>query len=441
MPNRALTSLQFIEPMAYRKQQNLNEWVDMLHSIYGLSQNYARTQYEILAHLSEVTGTFGKYLFKLQQSDKAIEFLPKMFGWAVALLKKVRGDKGNYEDVILTKYPGVCPYCTNAPCRCEPGKKQPINLDAVREANNRVGPRQNRSLNGLQAMFRNIYEPSWMISDKESGSVEAIAALQKMHTRLIEEMSEVGEAVRFEHLYPSNFDNELADYTAWLFAIVSSLHKATHGLRDIFLIEDVFWPAYPGICTVCMLDICDCRPSPVRELMSKPSLKDLRYTDGLTQAGNKSHYDRDLGDVESGALPLPTPICCIRIDVDDFKKFNEAPFDHNVGDEALKHLVNIIRQKIRTRDRLYRVGGDEFVVLCPDLSPQEANGMMARIAATLKIRPVIASGKDGAKPPTINLSVGIAEAHELPRIREILKNADAAAGESKANGKDRITAV
>jgi hypothetical protein len=42
--------------MPYHKHQNLNSWVDMLHSIYGLSQNYARTEYEILAHLSEVTG-------------------------------------------------------------------------------------------------------------------------------------------------------------------------------------------------------------------------------------------------------------------------------------------------------------------------------------------------------------------------------------------------
>lgn len=97
----------------------------MLHSIYGLSQNYARTQYEILAHLSEVTGTFGKYLFKLRQPDKAIEFLPKMFGWAVALLKKVRGERANYEDIILTKYPGVCSYCTSIPCKCQPGTSNP----------------------------------------------------------------------------------------------------------------------------------------------------------------------------------------------------------------------------------------------------------------------------------------------------------------------------
>jgi diguanylate cyclase (GGDEF)-like protein len=425
--------------MAYRKQQTLNEWVEMLHAIYGLSQNYARTQYEILAHLSEVTGNFGKYLFKLQQPDKAIQFLPKMFGWTAALLKKVRSDRANYEEIILTKYPGVCSYCTNAPCKCERGKKRPVDPDAVRDAYNRIAPGQDRSLNGFQILFRKIYEPSWLIKDAAPGSVEALDALQKMHTRLIEEMSEVGEAVRFEHLYPSNFDNELADYTAWLFALVSSMHKTIQPARDVFLIEDLFWPAYPGICTVCMLDICDCRPGPVRELMSKPSLRDLRYTDGLTQAGNKTLYDRHLAEIESGALPLPIPISCVRIDIDDFKRFNEAPFDHGVGDEALKHLVNVIRQKTHTRDRLYRVGGDEFVLLCPDLSSQEAEGMMTRVAATLKNKQVPATGKDGARPPFMTLSIGIVEAKETAIIGEALKTADTAAGRSKAHGKDRIT--
>src|SRR5712664_2225879 len=89
----------------YHKEQDLNEWTKMLHSIYGLSQNYARTEYEILAHLSEVTGAFGKFLLKLKDGDRAREFLPKMFGWAVALAKKVKGDKANLEDILLTKYP------------------------------------------------------------------------------------------------------------------------------------------------------------------------------------------------------------------------------------------------------------------------------------------------------------------------------------------------
>jgi diguanylate cyclase (GGDEF)-like protein len=411
----------------------------MLHSIYGLSQNYARTQYEIFAHISEVTGAFGKYMFKLRQPDQAMVFLPKMFGWSVALLKKVRGERANYEDVILTKYPGVCAYCTTSPCQCQPGVKVAIDADRVRDAYSRTAPGQDRTLNGFQGMLRSIYERSWGIRDARPGTIEAVEILRTIHTRLIEEMSEVGEAVRFEHLYPSNFDNELADYTAWLFALISCMHKASEGSRDIVLVEDLLWSAYPGICTVCMLDICDCRPSPVRELLSKPSLMVLRFTDGLTQAGNRTLYEQDVAEISHGALPLPTPLACVRIDVDNFKQFNEQPFNHAVGDEALKHVVNIVRQKIRARDRLYRVGGDEFAILCPDLSSQEAAGMMSRVAAGLRTRRVSARGQGGVEPPHITLSVGIAETDDIHSIADVFAEADRAAGRSKSDGKDRVT--
>ena len=136
-------------------------------------------------------------------------------------------------------------------------------------------------------------------------------------------------------------------------------------------------------------------------------------------------------------LLLPGPISCIRIDIDDFKKFNEHPFDHAVGDEALKHLVNIVRQKVRTRDRVYRLGGDEFAVLCPDLSVNEAQGMMSRVSATLKQRPVPLHVA-GHIPP-LTLSVGIAECNDSVQIKHIFDLADRAAIQSKINGKDRIT--
>ena len=411
----------------------------MLHSIYGWSQNYARTEFEILAHLSEVTGAFGKFMFKLKQPERAKEFLPKMFGWAVALSKKVKGEKTNLEEILLTKYPCVCPYCVGAPCQCVAGKKVPINEEKVRAAYFRGAASQGRSLNDFQVMFRKIYEHSWGLASLQSGSPEALSALQNVYTRLIEEISELGESVRFFHLYPSNFDNELADYLAWMFALVTSMHKASSAGDTPILAEDLLWPAYPGICMVCMLDICDCRPSPVRELLSKPSLRDLEFVDGLTHASNRARFESDMVAVGRGSLPLPLPITCVQIDLDNFKNFNLPPFDHSVGDAALMHLVTVLRQKIRNRDRIYRVGGDEFAVPCPDLSALEANGMMARVASALRERPVPSVGTDGSKPQIITLSVGIAECRNPVDIKETFVRADSEAIQSKKDGRDRIT--
>jgi diguanylate cyclase (GGDEF)-like protein len=417
------------------KEQALNDWAKMLHSIYGLSQNYARTEFEILAHLSEVTGAFGKFLFKLRQPDRAQQFLPKMFGWAVALSKKVEGDKANLEEIILTKYPSTCPYCLHVPCACTPGKEQSIDRAKVRDAYLHNAPGQGRTLNDLQIMFQRIYENTWGLANVEPGSSQALSALQRMFTRLIEETSEIGESVRFVHLYPSNFDNEIADYLAWVFGLTSSIHKAYPDHREPLRAEELFWPAYPGVCTVCWLEVCDCRPSPVRELLSKPSLRDPPFIDGLTHANNRAAFDRDLAAVTGSSLPLPTPIACIRLDVDDFKKFNLK--HHNVGDAALKHLVAVVRQKIRNSDRIYRVGGDEFAIMCPDLSDLEANGMMNRTAIALKEKTIPGVESYGVQPP-ITLSVGIAECHDRSQIKNGFDQAEKAAVQSKTSGKDKI---
>jgi hypothetical protein len=68
----------------------------------------------------------------------------------------------------------------------------------------------------LSYISKNI-QRSWGLADLPPESPEALVALQKIYARIIEETSEVGESVRFVHLYPSNFDNELADYLAWFF--------------------------------------------------------------------------------------------------------------------------------------------------------------------------------------------------------------------------------
>jgi hypothetical protein len=74
---------------AYSRGQRLNDYHEMLHTIYGSTQNYAKSKYEVLSHLSEVCGIAGKHILKKRDLDQAIRFMPKIFGWACALLKIV----------------------------------------------------------------------------------------------------------------------------------------------------------------------------------------------------------------------------------------------------------------------------------------------------------------------------------------------------------------
>ncbi|MBU3112708.1 GGDEF domain-containing protein [Clostridium lacusfryxellense] len=65
-------------------------------------------------------------------------------------------------------------------------------------------------------------------------------------------------------------------------------------------------------------------------------------------------------------------------DIDDFKKINDS-FGHNQGDELLKNIGNILRLNIRKVDTVFRIGGDEFVIIFPNTTIEEAKTICSRI--------------------------------------------------------------
>jgi len=426
--------------MLYSKSQKLNDWSEMIGKIYDGTQNYSKSTYEIHSHLTEVSGAFGKMLFKKNDYQEALLFLPKMFAWAIALFRKVKGPDADLQEALLIKYPKVCSYCLKAPCECWTKEKPEVNVEEVNKFYLHSYSSQNKSINGIQLMFRNIYGESWGLDNPKSDyNTTPIEAMRSMYTRMIEELSETAEAIRFHHLYPSNFNNELADYFAWWFALVTNFNRLYNDKRNSLLAEDILWAAYPGFCLACGLRPCDCRPGPVRALLSKPSLNDLALIDGLTQAENQTSFDNHTKEIKSKQFPVVLPIACVRIDVDDFKKFNNE-ISHFAGDDALKTIVTVLRQKVRTRDRVFRVGGDEFAVICHDLSALEAEGMMKRFSDFLKTKLIKGKNSQGEEiEKNITLSIGIATCREHTQIVEAFKQADEAAIRSKKNGKDKIT--
>lgn len=87
--------------------------------------------------------------------------------------------------------------------------------------------------------------------------------------------------------------------------------------------------------------------------------------DGLTGVPNRAAFKTFIGDaLRSGD---GTPVGLLHIDLDNFKAVNDT-HGHSGGDAVLTHTADVIRQNIRDSDLLARVGGDEFVVVCPQTS-------------------------------------------------------------------------
>lgn len=419
--------------MQFQKTQSLNVWVEMLDAIYTGSQNYSKTPFEIHAHLTEVCGVFARHYFKRSDSAEAAKFLPKIFAWTVALLKKVRPEKSNLEEIVLRKFPNCCPYCLTKPCECWAGEKPTLREQQLREAYYQRCPSVKRSLNDFQFMFREIYESSWKGAYGAAKGDDDI--LVRLFVRLIEEVAEVGEAIRFHHLYPENLDNEIADLLAWWFAIVSMLPSMD---GSTLLAEDCLWRAYPGHCSDCQLIPCLCRPGPVRQLMSRPIPGHSHRFDALTSLLNQAAYKEDLEIFSAGDAMLAAPSACARLDVDNFKSVNDT-HGHDAGDEALRHIASVLRRTVRERDRVYRISGDEYGVLFSSFTEEEAFGAMRRVQSALADIPVRWVGREGVREFNVSVSIGVAEVVMPDGIKAAFQRADEAAYLSKKAGKARVT--
>ncbi len=149
----------------------------------------------------------------------------------------------------------------------------------------------------------------------------------------------------------------------------------------------------------------------------------LAHYDALTQAGNRTLFERDIKnagenrDVQS----------MLMVDLDGFKTINDC-FGHGVGDEILREAAQRIRFGIGDEGMLYRLGGDEFGIVVKEGEISAANDIADRVIELFNI-PFKAHGK----PMRLGASIGIAR-FEHTEIATALGNADLAMYEAKRAG-------
>ena len=126
-----------------------------------------------------------------------------------------------------------------------------------------------------------------------------------------------------------------------------------------------------------------------------------------------------------------TPLSIAFIDLDNFKQINDA-YGHEAGDQALEAASGSLRTAIRSGDMLVRWGGEEFVVILPGATSDEAQQVMERLRANgLGKRP------DGS---LLTASIGIAERIQdhAEDCRQLVEIADQRMYQAKMQGKDRM---
>ncbi|WP_257572869.1 GGDEF domain-containing protein [Janthinobacterium sp. UMAB-56] len=153
--------------------------------------------------------------------------------------------------------------------------------------------------------------------------------------------------------------------------------------------------------------------------------------DPLTQVLNR----RGFGDAYARETDNPRrhrlPLTLLSIDLDYFKLINDR-HGHAVGDQVLAHVASVIKGALRESDCVARFGGEEFVVLMPDMPVQSALGVAERIRALLH-------EPNHAGLPSCTVSIGVAcQASVVEGLEALLSRADAALYLAKERGRDRI---
>lgn len=152
-------------------------------------------------------------------------------------------------------------------------------------------------------------------------------------------------------------------------------------------------------------------------------------TDPLTGIANRRQLGEDLRLLNQIARRGGAPLSALAIDLDGFKRVNDT-HGHQRGDEVLVTIAGALGDHLRHDDRLYRVGGDEFVALLPATAAPAA----AAVAERLRQRVAALATVEG-----VTLSVGVAEGPVDPRAPEpLLRDADTALYRAKTAGRNRV---
>ena len=159
-------------------------------------------------------------------------------------------------------------------------------------------------------------------------------------------------------------------------------------------------------------------------------LFDQAATDPLTGALNRRQMESLHSESLERRARSAAPASILLVDIDHFKSVNDR-FGHDAGDEVLKNLVTLIKKHMRKLDRLFRTGGEEFLLLLTDTKATDATVHAERIR-------VLISQAALTHHTPVTVSIGVAECVPNQKLEAWIKNADDALYFAKQEGRNRV---
>lgn len=167
------------------------------------------------------------------------------------------------------------------------------------------------------------------------------------------------------------------------------------------------------------------------EFISKTRLEQMSTTDFLTNTANRFRLEEEADRWMNFCRRQKLPLCLVFVDVDNLKQINDT-FGHTTGDLVLVTLSALMQKQLRNSDTISRWGGDEFVLLLPNVSLKNAVALLERLKETV-LKTDFGAGIN------VTCSYGLVEMKHESSFQSMLREADTLMYTGKRGGKDTIS--
>jgi diguanylate cyclase (GGDEF)-like protein len=152
----------------------------------------------------------------------------------------------------------------------------------------------------------------------------------------------------------------------------------------------------------------------------------------LVEVANHDAFRRDVVAACAEMSSTRSPLCCMFVDADHFKKVNDM-FGHDAGNRVLQRIADILRECVGEKGKCYRCGGEEFIALLPNFTEVEGAALSERVRQA-----VFRLEWGPSMPPTVTVSIGVAEHQSEFDPSHLEKRADQAMYRAKNSGRNRV---
>jgi diguanylate cyclase (GGDEF)-like protein len=169
---------------------------------------------------------------------------------------------------------------------------------------------------------------------------------------------------------------------------------------------------------------------------ARAALDQMSRTDHLTGLNNRRHLEMEAPKLLAISERQKALAALFMIDIDYFKKINDT-HGHKAGDAVLIHLAKMLRLAVRPYDLVVRYGGEEFLLLLPLTTKQDAMDIAERLRLDIQHTPVATADTTIA----VTVSIGVYVAEQMVDLDDAIAHADAALYEAKNNGRNLVFLV